>query len=76
MSIWDQFDDFDLNVHRIPNPHRSTEVQRLSETVLHGSVSGRSEPTLVWVQAMRTDSGRPSFNMRFRTATPTFISVA
>src|SRR4051812_15533942 len=45
-------------------------------TVLHGSVSGRSEPTLVWVQAMRTDFGRPSSSMRFRTATPTFISVA
>ena len=29
MPIWDQFDDFDLNVHRVPNPHRSPEVQRL-----------------------------------------------
>ena len=61
-------------------PLASARVQRVEEpvawTVLHGSVSGRSEPTLVWVQAMRTDSGRPSFNMRFRTATPTFISVA
>src|SRR4051794_30020414 len=47
-----------------------------SSTVLHGSVSGRSEPPLVWVQAMRTDFGRPSSSMRFRTATPTFISVA
>ena len=46
------------------------------ETVLHGSVSGRSEPTLACVQAMRTDFGRPSSSMQFRTMTATFISVA
>jgi hypothetical protein len=51
-------------------------MQDLLETVLHGSVSGRSEPTLACVQAMRTDFGRPSSSMQFRTMTATFISVA
>src|SRR3954471_20094372 len=37
---------------------------------------GAMTPTPFWVQAMRADSGRPSSSMRFRTATPTFISVA
>src|SRR4051794_5791021 len=32
-------------------------------------------PTPFWAHPMRTDSGRPSSSMRFRTATPTFISV-
>ena len=46
MPIWDQFDDFDLNVHGIPNPHRSTEVQRLRD--VNGSRSGQA----------RTEDGR------------------
>ena len=50
--------------------------QPRDETVLHGSAGGRSEPPLAYVQAMRTDFGRPSSSMRFRTATATFISVA
>jgi len=33
-------------------------------------------PTPFWVQAMRTDFGRPSSCMRFRTWTATSISVA
>ena len=40
MPIWDQFDDFDLNVHGIPNPHRSTEVQRLRD--VNGSRSWKA----------------------------------
>jgi putative transposase len=51
-------------------------AQARHQTVLHGSVSGRSEPTLACVQAMRTDFGRPSSSMQFRTMTATFISVA
>jgi hypothetical protein len=49
---------------------------RSSRTVLHGSAGGRSEPILACVQAMRTDFGRPSSGMRFKTATATVISVA
>src|SRR3954468_17150547 len=45
-------------------------------TVVHGSAGGHSEPPPFWAHAMRTDSGRPSSSMRFRTATPTFNSVA
>ena len=44
-------------------------------TVLHGSAGGRSEPILACLQVMRTDFGRPSSSMRFRTATATLISV-
>src|SRR5215210_9578052 len=33
-------------------------------------------PTPFWAHAMRTDSGRPSSSMRFRTWTATSISVA
>jgi len=51
-------------------------IKECQGTVLHGSVSGRSEPTLACVQAMRTDFGRPSSSMQFRTMTATFISVA
>ena len=40
MPIWDQFDDFDLNVHGIPNPHRGTEVQRLRD--VNGSRSWKA----------------------------------
>jgi hypothetical protein len=47
-----------------------------NETVLHGSAGGRSGPILACVQVMRTDFGRPSSSMRFRTATATLISVA
>jgi len=54
----------------------SSLVLESRATVLHGSVSGRSEPTLACVQAMRTDFGRPSSSMQFRTMTATFISVA
>ena len=43
MPIWDQFDDFDLNVHGIPNPHRSTEVQRLRD--VNGSRSWKAVPS-------------------------------
>ena len=45
---------------------------------LHDSLrgAGAMTPTPFWAHAMRTDSGRPSSSMRFRTATPTFISVA
>ena len=46
-----------------------------STTVLHGSAGGRSGPILACVQVMRTDFGRPSSSMRFRTATATLISV-
>jgi hypothetical protein len=44
-------------------------------TVLRGIAGGRSEPILACVQAMRTDFGRPSSSMRFRTATTTFTSM-
>jgi hypothetical protein len=37
---------------------------------------GAMPPPPFGAHAMRTDSGRPSSSMRFRTATPTFISVA
>ena len=47
----------------------------LGATVLHGSAGGRSGPILAGVQVMRTDFGRPSSSMRFRTATATLISV-
>src|SRR5271170_1559073 len=33
--------------------------------VLHGSRERHSDPVIVVSYAMRTDSGRPSFNMRF-----------
>jgi hypothetical protein len=56
MPIWDQFDDFDLNVHGIPNPHRSTEVQRLrdvngSRSWKAGAQDGRDQASRI--QAMR-----------------------
>ena len=56
MPIWDQFDDFDLNVHGIPNPHRSTEVQRLrdvngSRSWKAGAQDGRDQARRI--QAMR-----------------------
>ena len=37
---------------------------------------GRSKPNPGWVQAMRTEIGRPSSNMRFRAWTATSTSVA
>src|SRR5215210_7387995 len=37
---------------------------------------GAMTPTPFWAHAMRTDSGRPSSSMRFRTWTATSISVA
>ena len=43
MPIWDQFDDFDLNVHGIPNPHRSPEVQRLGNVNRAGSGQARAQ---------------------------------
>ena len=57
-----------------PNTVHFTSVT--AATVLHGSAGGRSGPILACVQAMRTDFGRPSSSMRFRTATATLISVA
>ena len=36
----------------------------------------RNNPNPVWVQAMRTESGRPSASMRFRTLTAIATSVA
>ena len=38
--------------------------------------AGAMTPTPFWAHAMRTDSGRPSSSMRFRTWTATSISVA
>jgi hypothetical protein len=59
----------------VPLPQVFTRGE-LGVTVLHGSAGGHSGPPLDCVQVMRTDFGRPSSNMRFRTMTPTVISVA
>ena len=65
--------------NRLPGAYRDLALSLVREryaTVLHGSAGGRSGPILACVQVMRTDFGRPSSSMRFRTATATLISVA
>src|SRR4051794_7592248 len=61
------------NAHR---PAMPPLVHIVRVTMLHGSAGGHSGPPLACVQAMRTDFGRPSSSMRFRTMRATFISVA
>ena len=60
---------------------RGLPRHRSAGMILDGRVArirgaGAMTPTPFWAHAMRTDSGRPSSSMRFRTWTPTSISVA
>src|SRR3712207_918197 len=61
-------DPGDTGDQRLPGRVQlASGVEDLNATVLHGSAGGQSEATLAWVQVMRTDVGRPSSSMRFRT---------
>src|SRR3954452_2521679 len=66
---------------------RTTTADQPIGSLLHGSGgwrdrvarirgAGAMPPPPFWAHAMRTDSGRPSSSMRFRTWTATSISVA
>jgi hypothetical protein len=46
-----------------------------AETLLHGSVDGRSSVTLSYCYGMRTYAGRPSSSIRFSASTAIVTSV-
>jgi hypothetical protein len=52
------------------------DTERLAEPCCRDRQDGRSKPIPLWVQAMRTEIGRPSSSMRFRAWTATSTSVA
>jgi hypothetical protein len=51
------------------------QMDTLNIAVLHGSRERHSDPVIVVSYAMRTDSGRPSFNMRFNAQAAISTSV-
>src|SRR3954469_17292371 len=68
-------------LERHPRKGRRTTVDRSRHDHVGGRVArirggGAMTPSSFWAHAMRTDSGRPSSSMRFRTWTATSISVA